>query len=93
MDEFLESKKIDKIDFLWMDVQGSERSVFEGFGKYLNDVSIIATEIGLQSIYEGSTLKDELDSILSNFTCIRSIATPAGVEADVIYINNKLIYK
>lgn len=93
IDEFAVSKNIDKIDIVWMDVQGSEKIVLAGFGKYLNDVDVIATEIGLVSLYENSILKNELDVILSNFTCISSIPTPAGVEADVIYVNNKLINK
>ena len=90
MDTWLESRSIDHIDILWADVQGAEKLVFEGFGKYLNNIDCIATEVEIQQLYENASLKDDLDRILYQYKC----TTYKGVdssEADVVYVNKRIL--
>lgn len=91
MDEWLIKNSIDKVDVVWADVQGAESEVFKSFGKYLNNIDFIATEISIQKLYEQSTLVEELDMILDNFYKIDFQIESSNTEADVIYINK--IYK
>ena len=81
---------IDKVDLIWMDVQGAEEIVVNSLGDYLNDVFAIATEVGIAELYEGSIKKDKLDTMLNNFTCIDEEAVGHNTELNVIYVNNKL---
>ena len=88
-----------------MDVQGAEKMVLEGVGKYLKNVKSICTEVEVEHMYHGSTLKTELDKFLleHNFVelqtfhmvpienvTLNEIKKLQG-EVDVIYINKKYL--
>lgn len=81
---------VDSVDIVWADVQGAELDVFKSFGKYLNSVKCIATEVALEKLYHGSTLLEELDSFLNGFIRISFEPESTRTEADVIYINRNL---
>lgn len=58
--------KIDKVDIIWMDVQGVELDTLEGAHETLENVKCIFTEVGLKPYYEGQALKTEIDYFLKN---------------------------
>ena len=90
LEDWLVEYNIEKVDLMWVDVQGFEKIVFESMGNFLSDVDGIATEIGLQSLYNDSTMKSELDDVLNmNFHQLESKPEPQQTEADVIYVNKK----
>lgn len=91
LDEWLDNKGIDQVDIVWADVQGAEGPVFRSLGKYLNEVKAIATEVAIQPLYDGSTLKSDLDNILSSFQCIDSMIESTGTESDAVYIRKDLV--
>ncbi|MHA2404050.1 MAG: FkbM family methyltransferase [Candidatus Kariarchaeaceae archaeon] len=91
MDTWMESKGIDHIDIAWVDVQGAEAAVFNSFGKYLNSMDCISTEVGLAPLYQGGTTKPELDGILCNYNCVSAIPVGGNTEADTTYVNKRLI--
>lgn len=91
MDTWLEKKSIDHIDILWADVQGAEKLVFESFGKYLNNIDCISTEIEVQRLYENAILKNDLDNILHQYECINYEIESSNTEADTIYINKGIL--
>jgi FkbM family methyltransferase len=62
--------KVSEISFVWMDVQGAEKSVLESFGNYLDKVKYIYTEYGNEELYEGQELKNSIRDILKNFDVI-----------------------
>ena len=59
-DEYCEKKKIGIIDFLKIDVEGSELKVLEGFEKMISKgyIHVIQFEYGKTNIYGGTMLKD-----------------------------------
>lgn len=64
LDDFCACFNLPHIDFLWMDVQGAERLVFDGAPNMLSKIGMIWTE------YDGGTLyKDSstIDDILNRF--------------------------
>ena len=91
LEDWLDKKEINSVDIAWVDVQGAEKIVFESFGKYLNDVKVIATEVGVVPLYEGAITKELLDKQLTNHICISSQLEPSGTESDTIYIRRDLL--
>jgi hypothetical protein len=57
---------IDKIDIIWIDVQGAELNVFKGGENILKNTKVIFTEVGLKAYYEGHSLKKDIDNYLLN---------------------------
>ena len=105
VDDWCKKNNINEIDILWMDVQGAEKMVLEGVGEYLKNVKAICTEVEVEHMYQGSTLKTELDKFLleHNFVelqtfhmvpienvTLNEIKKLQG-EVDVIYINKKYL--
>lgn len=63
-----EAQGLDKIDLLWVDVQGAEGRVLKGGIKTLPRVAAVFLEVALvNSPYQGTLLFADLDSILSGF--------------------------
>lgn len=61
LDDFCREHQIGTIDFLWMDVQGAERLVFEGASVMLPNVKLLWTEYDNGTFYrDSSTLQDIL---------------------------------
>ena len=52
--------EIDKIDFLWLDLQGYELHVLKYGEKVLKGVMAVYTEVNLKELYDGAPLYDEL---------------------------------
>lgn len=63
LDTFL-SDKIDFVDAVWADIQGSELSALKGMGKLLDDVKVIFLEVEFKEMYKGQPLYDEIDTFL-----------------------------
>lgn len=65
LDTWCENNKINKIDFIWMDVQGAELKILSGAGDLLKNVSAIYTESSLIPYYDGAPHKDEVIEFLN----------------------------
>lgn len=90
LSDWLKENNIESVDLIWMDVQGAENIVLDSLKDYLNYVKIIATEVGLQELYQGSTTKLDLDNKLHNFIALDESPESSMTEMDVIYINKNL---
>jgi FkbM family methyltransferase len=60
LDAWCKQEKIEKVDFIWIDVQGHELSVFKGGMEVLKTVKAIHAEVNLKELYEGVPLYPEL---------------------------------
>ena len=61
LDDYCKVHKISHIDFIWMDVQGSERFVFDGAPIMLSKTKMVWTEYDGGTLYkDSSTIKDVL---------------------------------
>jgi len=60
IDEWAEKEHLEKIDFLWLDLQGHELNVLKAATNILKTVIVIYTEINLKEVYEGAPLYHEL---------------------------------
>jgi FkbM family methyltransferase len=75
LDTFLSENKIEHIDFLKIDTQGSDLSVIKSLGSYINKVDLIELEVQNIPLYQGSSTKEEIIEYLSenNFSLIDEV--------------------
>ena len=94
MTDWAAENGIDRIDGVWMDVQGAELDVLKGISDGLfAGLQFIITEAGLKPYYHGQSLKEDMDQLLATKGFIewvpaRQIAHE--YEANVIYLNQAI---
>lgn len=66
LDTFCEKNNIDKIDVIWMDLQGAELKALQSLGSRLDTVQIIHTELEMNPMYEGQCLFSDVNEYLTN---------------------------
>ena len=71
---------LNKIDLVWMDVQGAEDLVIEGMGEFKNNIRFIYTEYNNDDLYDGSPTLQRIISSLGE-----------GWTAEAIYQNDVLL--
>lgn len=64
LDTFCRLRGIDKIDILWMDLQGAELLALESLGNLIQNVKFINTEVTFKEMYTGQCLFEDLNSFL-----------------------------
>lgn len=60
MDEWADAHDIPRIDFLWLDMQGSELAMMKASPRSLKSVGAIYSEVSLKELYAGSPLYPEV---------------------------------
>lgn len=89
LDDWRDSNNIGPIDLIWMDAQGGELDALKGAEQTLKDVKVIFTEVGVNSYYQGQSLKPEIDQYLisQGFVELESgFKLNHPYEGDTIYI-------
>jgi FkbM family methyltransferase len=76
INKFCEDYNIDKIDLMWIDLQGNELNAFKGANKYLDKITGICSEVGLIPYYENHTLYPEINKYLEGFNLKREENIP-----------------
>ena len=66
LDTFCEKNDIDRIDIIWMDLQGAELKALQSLGPLLETVQIIHTELEMNPMYEGQCLFRDVNEFLSS---------------------------
>lgn len=67
LDTFCKKNGVDKIDIIWMDLQGAELKALQSLGFLLETVQIIHTELEVNPIYEGQCVfNDVYEFLLDN---------------------------
>jgi FkbM family methyltransferase len=91
VDTVLKNEKIDKVDLIWMDLQGAELLALNSMGSILHTVDYIHTEVSYQKIYNDQVLFPELNNFLidNNFISL-TLSKHVGWQEDIIYKNKTL---
>lgn len=84
LDTWFEQTSIDRIDLIWMDVQGAEHLVFEGASGILDKVKYIHTEFDDRELYTGQKSLKELLEYLPNFEVAQLF------DYDVLLVNTSI---
>ena len=66
LDDLVLKEHLEKIDLLWLDLQGKELSVLKASTSILDTITVIYTEINLKEVYDGAPLYYELREWLEN---------------------------
>ena len=88
-DEWVKENNIELIDLLWLDVQGAEKEVLEGFGQEIDRVKFVWTEYGEQD-YDGSFSRDECISYMFDlgFVNVNNLSDKSQ-QGDLLFINKQ----
>lgn len=91
LDNWAKEKCIEKIDFLWLDMEGNELNALKGGVETLRNVKLIYTEVNLQRFWEGCVMYHELKEWLTEqgFEEIWSDIVPTW-HGNVLFINKGL---
>lgn len=91
IDTVLKYELVNKVDLIWMDLQGAELIALKSMGDMLKTVDYIYTEITHKEMYHNQVLFPELDNFLknNNFKLLSNV-TLNGWQEDVIYKNTLL---
>jgi FkbM family methyltransferase len=88
LDTVLSKYNIDKIDIIWMDLQGAELLALKGLGDFITKVKYIHTEVCHKAIYENQVLFGDLNNyIVSKGFRRKNNLYFRGWFEDVIYEN------
>lgn len=66
LDTWANKQKISYVDFLWLDLQGSEYSVLNASPRILNTVKAVYSEVSLVEIYKGTLLYSDFKKWMEN---------------------------
>lgn len=76
-------------NLIWMDVQGAEKLVMQGFGQYLAHVDFIYVELSLKPLYLGQPLAIDVVRLLSkDFYWYKNLSTGSW-QFDALFVNKK----
>jgi FkbM family methyltransferase len=67
IENWANENNIDTIDFIWMDVQGSELNVLMGMGELLKKLKGVYVESAIIPYYHGGAHRDDVINYLSSF--------------------------
>ncbi|MGY8684409.1 FkbM family methyltransferase [Bradyrhizobium sp. UFLA05-153] len=85
LDDWSSEANVNKIDLIWMDVQGAEADVIAGGGRTLSNTRFIYTEYSDRELYEGQLSLQAILELLPSFEVVTLY--PRAVEGDVLLRN------
>lgn len=91
VDSLLERNDIlpEEFDFVNLDIQGVELQALKGFGKYLENVKYIYTEVNSGEVYKNNDSIEDLDDFLAGFGFERKETEMTPYEwGDAFYVRN-----
>jgi FkbM family methyltransferase len=90
LDNWLDEQEINKVDFLWLDMEGNELNALKGAHKHLSDVTLIYTEVNIQRFWNDCVCYEELKNWLAceGFEEIWCEVCP-GWQGNALFINTK----
>jgi len=74
IDDWAAKHNIDRVDFMWLDMQGAEYATLKASSKILNSLKVLYTEVSLMEMYEGVPLYEEYK------TWLESLGFKAAIE-------------
>jgi len=92
LDEFCSERKIDRIDFIQMDVQGAERLVLTGAAHMLARTTAVWLEVSSRELYRGQALDHDIRRFMAarGFSLAYAVELGAATgEGDHLYLNRR----
>ena len=73
LDELYEKQRLDKVDLLWVDIQGAEVAMIRGGQKALAKTRFCIMEADEDEIYEGQLLRKDLIALMDGWIFVRDL--------------------
>ena len=89
IEEICREYRIDKIDFIHLDVQGAELMVLEGAGDLIENINIIWLEVEKICLYKGQPLMEQVSNFMSSKGFYKAYECSNEIDGDRLYVNNK----
>jgi FkbM family methyltransferase len=89
LDNFINEKRLEEIDFVHLDVQGAELKVLEGAGSQLKKVKCIWMEVERIELYKDQPLISDVHTFMKNKGFIRIKSTVGEISGDELYLNSR----
>ncbi len=90
LDTFCAENGIDKIDIMYIDVQGAELLVLKGAGEMLETVGAVWMEVEAIELYRGQPLKSDVENFMKSHGFMKIIDTVDNVSGDQLYTNRSI---
>jgi FkbM family methyltransferase len=87
LDNFLANERLDRVDFLHIDVQGAEMLVLSGAGSGLKKAKAVWLEVENVELYKGQALKKDIEQFMKEHGFIKLMDTVGEVDGDQFYLN------
>lgn len=71
LDTWAEQHGVDRVDFIWADVQGAERDLIEGGQQLLSRTRLLYTEYSNKELYEGQATLRQLKAMLPGWRVVK----------------------
>lgn len=93
LDKFCADNKINEIDAIWIDCQGSELEIFKSGLEILKNTKIIHTETQYKTVYKNQALYPEIKSFFESigFTVVFNRYPEGPWETDLILVNKNIL--
>jgi FkbM family methyltransferase len=89
LDDFCTTRNLKRVDFLHMDVQGSESLVLEGARQTLPGVTAVWLEVADKEVYQGQKLRGDIELFMQGIGFALVYESIAGTEGDQFYVNTR----
>lgn len=92
LDDWCNDHGIDRLDFMWIDLEGMELQLLSASPEILKTVKVIYTETNFYGFREGTTQYADLKAFLEQqgFTVIAHWFTH-GLQGDAVFVRNELL--
>jgi FkbM family methyltransferase len=91
LDDWRKEKNIERIDMMWLDIQGAEPPVLKAAPETLARTKYIYTEVSLMEVYENVMLYNDYKSFLeSNGFIVLHEELPNKDQGDVLFMNTRI---
>jgi 2-O-methyltransferase len=91
LDEFCRDRRVDRVDFIHLDVQGAELMVLEGATTTLRTVDMIWLEVELRELYEGQPLVDDVERFMRAHGFTKALEYLREIDGDQLYVKPRLL--
>tara|TARA_R110002074_G_scaffold110272_2_gene237301 strand:+ start:5060 stop:5740 length:681 start_codon:yes stop_codon:yes gene_type:complete len=84
-DKWYDDSNLQDIDFVWIDVQGAEKDVFDGMGKQIKNIKYIWVEYG-ETTYEDAMTRDQtIEYLNAKGFILNEVLSDRGFQGDLLF--------
>jgi hypothetical protein len=86
LDSWARSNGVDRVDFMWLDMQGYELDAIRGAERLLGNVAAVHMEICNVQLYDGSPLYPEVKRRMAQYGFAPAIEAFFRVSGNVLFV-------